>query len=153
MEATLGLIGQQSIFHNIQFVRDYQPDLPLTSVDENQIEQVFINILLNAGQSMPGGGTIRIETYAENGEFNCVKITDTGTGITEENMGRIFDPFFTTKNDKGAGLGLSISYGIIERHGGKIEVQSDVREGTTFTIKLPLFPQDGEALTDGNRDR
>ncbi len=144
MEVTLALIGQQSIFHNIHFVRGYQPDLPLIPVDENQIEQVFINILLNAGQSMTGGGAIRIETFTENGEFNCVKITDTGTGITEENIERIFDPFFTTKNDKGAGLGLSISYGIIERHGGKIEVQSDVREGTTFTIKLPLFPQGGD---------
>ena len=150
MEATLVLIGRQSIFHNINFVRDYQPDLPLIPVDENQIEQVFINMLLNAGQSMPSGGSIRIETYTENEEFNCVKITDTGTGITEENLGKIFDPFFTTKNDKGAGLGLSISYGIIERHGGKIEVQSNVREGTTFTIKLPLFPQDGDTLTAGN---
>jgi PAS domain S-box-containing protein len=150
MEATLVLIGQQSIFHNINFVRDYQPDLPLIPVDESQIERVFINMLLNAGQSMPGGGSIRIETYTENEEFNCVKITDTGTGITEENLGKIFDPFFTTKNDKGAGLGLSISYGIIERHGGKIEVQSNVREGTTFTIKLPLFPQGGDTLTASN---
>jgi two-component system NtrC family sensor kinase len=148
MEDTLVLIGHQSIFHNINFVRDYQPDLPLIPVDENQIERVFINMLLNAGQSMPSGGSIRIETYTENEEFNCVKITDTGTGITEENLGKIFDPFFTTKNDKGTGLGLSISYGIIERHGGKIEVQSNVSEGTTFTIKLPLFPQGGDTLSD-----
>lgn len=141
MEATLVLIGHQSIFHNIHFVRNYQPDLPLIAVDENQIEQVFINMLLNAAQSMPDGGTIRIETYTENREINCVKITDTGTGITEENLGKIFDPFFTTKNDKGTGLGLSISYGIVERHGGEIEVQSHCAEGTTFTIKLPLFAQ------------
>jgi len=141
IEATIVLIGHQAIFDNIHFVRNYQPDLPLIPVDENQIEQVFINVLLNAGQSIPNGGSIRIETYTENEEFNCVKITDTGTGITEENLGKIFDPFFTTKNDKGTGLGLSISYGIIERHGGKIEVQSNVREGTTFTIKLPLSPQ------------
>jgi two-component system NtrC family sensor kinase len=153
MEDTLALIGQQSIFHNIHFVREYQPDLPLIPLDEKQVEQVFISMLLNAGQSMPGGGTIRIETCTENGEFNCIKITDTGTGITEENLGKIFDPFFTTKNDRGAGLGLSISYGIIERHGGKIEVQSNAGKGATFTIKLPLFPRDGETLTDGNRDR
>jgi len=150
MEATLVLIGQQSIFQNIHFVRDYQPDLPLIPVDENQIEQVFINMLLNAGQSMPSGGSIRIETYTENAEFNCVNITDTGTGIPEENLGKIFDPFFSTKNDKGTGLGLSMSYGIIERHDGKIEVQSNVREGTTFTIKLPLFPQGGDTRTAGN---
>ncbi len=74
------------------------------------------------------------------------QITDTGAGISEENLGKIFDPFFTTKSDKGTGLGLSVSYGIIERHGGKIEVQSKVNEGTTFTIKLPLRPQGKETL-------
>jgi two-component system NtrC family sensor kinase len=141
MEGALVLIVRQSSFHNIDIVRDYQPDLPLIPLDENQIEQVFINMLLNANQSMPGGGTIVIETYTEKEDYACLKITDTGTGITEENMGKIFDPFFTTKSDKGTGLGLSVSYGIIERHGGKIEVQSKVNEGTTFVIKLPLCPQ------------
>jgi two-component system NtrC family sensor kinase len=144
MEATLILIGRQASFHNIDIVRNYQPELPLIPVDENQIEQVFINMLLNASQSMPGGGRIRIETYTENEEYACLKIADTGIGITEENLGKIFDPFFTTKSDKGTGLGLSVSYGIIERHGGKIEVQSKVNEGTTFIIKLPLSPQGRE---------
>ena len=146
MEATLTLIGRQSSFHNIDIVRDYQPDLPSISVDENQMEQVFINILLNASQSMPGSGGITIKTYTEDGEYACIKITDTGAGISEENLGKIFDPFFTTKSDKGMGLGLSVSYGIIERHGGKIEVQSKLSEGTTFTIKLPLRPQGKETL-------
>jgi two-component system NtrC family sensor kinase len=144
MEGTLTLIGGQSSFHNIGLVKDYQPDLPLVPLDENQMEQVFINILLNASQSMPGGGTIIIKTYTEKEDYACLKITDTGTGITEENMGKIFDPFFTTKSDKGTGLGLSVSYGIIERHGGKIEVQSKINEGTTFVIKLPLCPQGKE---------
>ncbi|MBM4312425.1 MAG: HAMP domain-containing protein [Deltaproteobacteria bacterium] len=137
MERTLSLIGPQSSFHHIDIIRDYQPDLPLIPIDENQIEQVFINMLLNAGQSMPGTGTITIKTYTEN-EYACMKITDTGAGIAEENMEKIFDPFFTTKSDKGTGLGLSVSYGIIERHGGKIEVQSKLNEGTSFVIKLPL---------------
>ena len=144
MEATLALIGRQSSFHNINITRDYQPDLPLIPIDENQMEQVFINMLLNASQSMPGGGTIHIKTYTENDEYACLKITDTGAGISEENLEKIFDPFFTTKSDKGMGLGLSVSYGIVERHGGTIEVQSKVNEGTTFTIKLPLSPQGRE---------
>ena len=144
MDATLTLIGRQSSFHNIEIVRDYQPDLPLILIDENQIEQVFINMLLNASQSMPSGGSIHIKTYTENEEYACLKITDTGAGISEENLEKIFDPFFTTKTDKGMGLGLSVSYGIIERHGGTIEVQSKVNEGATFTIKLPLSPKGRE---------
>ena len=144
MEATLALIGRQSSFHNVTITRDYQPDLPLIPIDGNQMEQVFINMLLNASQSMPGGGTIHIKTYTENDEYACLKITDTGAGISEENLEKIFDPFFTTKTDKGMGLGLSVSYGIVERHGGTIEVQSKVNEGTTFTIKLPLGPQGRE---------
>ncbi len=146
MEATLTLIGRQSSFHNIDIIRDYQADLPLISIDENQIEQVFINILLNASQSMPGSGSITIKTYTEDKEYACIKITDTGAGISEENLEKIFDPFFTTKSDKGMGLGLSVSYGIVERHGGKIEVQSKLTEGTTFTINLPLRPQGKETL-------
>ena len=146
MEATLTLIGRQSSFHNIDIIRDYQPDLPLISIDENQIEQVFINILLNASQSLPGSGSITIKTYTDDEEYACIKITDTGAGISEENLEKIFDPFFTTKSDKGMGLGLSVSYGIVERHGGKIEVQSKLAEGTTFTIKLPLRPQGKETL-------
>ena len=101
-------------------------------------------MLLNASQSMPGSGSLHIQTYTEKEEFACLQITDTGAGISEENLEKIFDPFFTTKSDKGMGLGLSVSYGIIERHGGKIEVQSKLNEGTTFTIKLPLSAQGRE---------
>jgi two-component system NtrC family sensor kinase len=146
MDVTIALIGHQSSFHNIDILRDYQPDLPLIPVDENQMEQVFINILLNASQSMPNGGRIHIKTYTEDAEYACLQVADTGAGIREEDMGKIFDPFFTTKSDKGTGLGLSVSFGIIERHGGKIEVQSKVNEGTTFTIKLPLSPQGRETM-------
>ena len=146
MDGTLDLIGRQSSFHNINIVRDYQPDLPLIPADQNQIEQVFINMLLNASESMHFSGSITIKTYTENEEYVCLQITDTGSGIVEEDLERIFDPFFTTKSDKGTGLGLSVSYGIIERHGGQIDVQSKVHEGTTFTIKLPLSPQGRETL-------
>ncbi|EKD33569.1 MAG: hypothetical protein ACD_75C02654G0004 [uncultured bacterium] len=146
MDHTLDLIIRQSIFHNIDVAKDYQPDLPLIPVDQDQIEQVFINTLLNASESMPFGGSITIHTYTENEEYVCLQITDTGSGIVEEDLERIFDPFFSTKSNKGTGLGLSVSYGIIERHGGKIDVQSKVHEGTTFTIKLPLSPQGRETL-------
>ena len=151
MEGTLDLIGRQSSFHNIDIVKDYQTDLPLIPIDENQMQQVFINMLLNASQSMPGGGSICIKTYTENEEYACLQITDTGSGITEEDLEKIFDPFFTTKSNKGTGLGLSVSYGIIERHGGKIAVQSKVNEGTAFTIKLPLCPQGRETLAASSR--
>lgn len=138
MENTLALIGRQSRFQNIDILRDYHTDLPVIFVDENQIEQVFINMLLNAAQSITGAGNILIKTYTEHDEYVCLQISDTGAGIREEDLGKVFDPFFTTKSDKGTGLGLSVSHGIIKRHGGTIEVQSKVQKGTVFTIKLPL---------------
>lgn len=150
MEGTIDLIGRQSSFYNIEIIRDYQQDLPLIPLDENQIQQVFINMLINASQSMPGGGMIRVTTYTQD-EFVCMKISDTGTGIAEDDLEKIFDPFFTTKREKGTGLGLSVSYGIIERHGGKIEVQSKLGEGTTFTIKLPLSGQGVETQAASTR--
>ncbi len=141
MEATFALIGRQSCFQNIEVVHDYQADLPQIFIDENLMEQVFINMLLNAAESIPGAGQIFIKTYTEKDEYVCLQMTDTGTGIKEEDLGKVFDPFFTTKSQKGTGLGLSISYGIIERHGGTIEVQSNINKGTTFIIKLPMSPQ------------
>ncbi|MCK9362004.1 MAG: ATP-binding protein [Syntrophales bacterium] len=150
MDATIELVVSQASFQNIEIARDYQPDLPLIPFDENQMEQVFINILLNASQSMEDSGRILIRTYTDQDECVSLKITDTGAGIAEDDLEKIFDPFFTTKGEKGTGLGLSISYGIIERHGGKIEVQSTIGKGTTFVIKLPLFPQGTEAMTAGN---
>jgi two-component system NtrC family sensor kinase len=145
IDASLSLISNQSSFHNIKITRNYDQNLPPVLVDKDQIEQVFVNILLNASQSMPDGGNLHIITYAEDGKYVCIKITDTGEGIPEENMERIFDPFFTTKSDVGTGLGLSVSYGIIERHGGKIEVQSKVGKGTIFIIKLPLLLQENKS--------
>lgn len=140
MDATLDLIGRQSGFRTIDIVREYQTDLPLIPLDENQMEQVFINILLNASQSMKPGGRITIKTGTGHSHYAFIIINDTGEGIAEDDIEKIFDPFFTTRGDKGTGLGLSISYGIIERHGGKIEVQSAKGRGTTFIIKMPIVP-------------
>ncbi|HLA29373.1 MAG TPA: ATP-binding protein [Syntrophales bacterium] len=150
MDATLDLIGHQSRFHNIKIVKDYKADMPLIPLDSDQIEQVFINMLLNASQSMPNGGDIHIKTYTEDGDNICLEITDTGEGIAEEDMEKIFDPFFTTRSDRGTGLGLSVSFGIIERHGGKIEVRSKLNEGATFTIKLPMYPHEQESRTSSS---
>lgn len=141
MDATLGLIKSQSIFLNVTIRTDYALDLPDIPVDPNLIEQVFVNVLMNAGQAMPDGGDLTIRLgRSEDGEQIIVEISDTGYGIPEANLKKIFDPFFTTKENKGTGLGLSVSYGIIESHGGKIEVQSTLREGTTFTVLLPVNP-------------
>jgi len=139
LDSTLHLLENQATFHDIAIARCYDSDLPPISVDGNQISQVFMNILLNAAQAMPGGGTLTLETeQAGDGEHIVIRLRDTGCGIPEENLKRIFDPFFTTKEEAGTGLGLSVSYGIVENHGGKIEVFSRLGEGTTFTVMLPL---------------
>lgn len=118
------------------------PDLPLTSVmatyDAQQIEQVLINLVTNAVQAMPEGGTLDV-SLKEYDDNLVITMRDSGVGIPEENLVRIFDPFFTTKPEgEGTGLGLSVSYGIISRHRGLIEVESEVGIGTTFVVSLPL---------------
>jgi two-component system NtrC family sensor kinase len=118
------------------------PDLPLTAVmamyDAQQIEQVLINLVTNAVQAMPEGGTLDV-SLKETDDKLVITMRDSGEGIPEENIGRIFDPFFTTKPEgEGTGLGLSVSYGIISRHRGLIEVESEVGIGTTFIISLPV---------------
>jgi two-component system, NtrC family, sensor kinase len=141
LDASLALVRNQALFQNITIVREFSEEIPAILADPNQLEQVFINMFLNAGHAMTAGGTLRITTQRNN-EFNGVmaEIADTGCGIPEENLAKIFDPFFTTKEASGTGLGLSVSYGIINSHGGKIEVESSVGIGTTFTIKLPINP-------------
>lgn len=115
------------------------PDQPLwLTYDAQQIEQVLINMIHNAIQAMPEGGTLRLRA-SNSADYVTVMIQDTGTGIAPENLNRIFDPFFTTKPEgEGTGLGLSVSYGIVSDHGGYIEVVSKLDEGTTFTISLPV---------------
>lgn len=139
MDASLTLVKHQSMYQNIDIVKNYDQSIPDVMVDHNQVEQVFMNILLNAGQAMPEGGNLTIGSgVTADEEYAFITITDTGSGISEEIISRVFDPFFTTKENKGTGLGLSVSYGIIKNHGGNIEVQSTVGYGTTFTITLPV---------------
>ncbi|GLI37418.1 sensor histidine kinase [Geobacter hydrogenophilus] len=139
MDATLTLVCNQSSFHDINVIKEYNPDIPEMNLDPNQIEQVFINLLLNACHAIGGPGEIRIRTgFDQEREEAYAAITDNGCGIPEEHLSKIFDPFFSTKENKGTGLGLSVSYGIIEGHGGRIEVRSTVGAGTTFTCWLPI---------------
>jgi two-component system NtrC family sensor kinase len=138
LDKSLSLISQQSCFHDISICRNYTQSLPPVIADPDQIEQVFINLFMNACQAMAGEGTLTIRTlFSTDTDYVCAEIRDTGCGISEENLNKIFDPFFTTK-EEGTGLGLSISYGIVESNNGKIEVTSKDGEGTVFIVKLPV---------------
>jgi two-component system NtrC family sensor kinase len=110
---------------------------------ESQLKQVFINMIINANTAMPSGGELRVSSaFRPEDSSIAVTIQDTGVGIPPGNLNKIFDAFFTTKKEvKGVGLGLSICYGFIRDHGGKIDVQSDVGKGTAFTIYLPADGQ------------
>ena len=139
LDEVVTLFHKQPDFKKIDIIKNYITDLPGIKVDPNQIRQVFMNLVINAGHAMPQGGELEISTYlSADGFYVCAAIKDNGDGIPEENLARIFDPFFTTKAE-GTGLGLSISYGIIESNGGKIEVKSRLGEGTTFTVILPVI--------------
>jgi two-component system, NtrC family, sensor kinase len=137
---SLELLKNQALFQNIRVDLRLSRDLPEVSIDVNQIQQVFVNILINAADAMPRGGDLAIRSYVASlpeGRVVVCEFSDTGRGIPEEDIPRLFDPFFSTK-DKGTGLGLSICYGIIQRHGGKIEVRSKKDQGSLFTVQLPL---------------
>jgi signal transduction histidine kinase len=121
----------------VTIVEDYGGNLPLVNIDRNLIAQVIINLCTNAIAAMPNGGTLTVTTGQQNQEV-YVRFTDTGTGIEPNVIERIFDPFFTTKsNSGGTGLGLSVTRGIISQHRGRIEVESSLGQGTTFTVWLP----------------
>ncbi|HNS78292.1 MAG TPA: [Fe-Fe] hydrogenase large subunit C-terminal domain-containing protein [Syntrophorhabdus sp.] len=136
LEDVLSLVINQSLFHNIRIEKSFVQDMPIIVADETKLKQVFLNIILNAAQAMEGNGKLTISTIIDKKHIK-VKIQDTGPGIPPENMGKLFSPFFTTK-EKGTGLGLAISYGIVERHGGKIDVDSELGKGSTFIISLPI---------------
>jgi two-component system NtrC family sensor kinase len=139
LEKTLTLLEKQAPFQNIQILKEYGEEIPPVFIDGDQIEQVLMNILLNAADAMAGkGGTLRIGADLKDGMVE-VSISDTGQGIAKENIPKLFDPFFTTKQTgKGTGLGLAISYGIIQGHNGDIKVESAVGKGSTFRVRLPI---------------
>ena len=136
----ISLLENQALFHNIRIVKNLDPNLPPITANTGQLNQVFMNIILNAAEAMKGQGTFTVNTrLGPEKETVIMEFTDTGCGIKEEHLTRIFDPFFTTKEvGKGTGLGLSMSYGIVEKHRGRIWVKSKEGEGATFTIELPV---------------
>lgn len=137
IDRTVNLVKYDKRFRNIQLTAEIG-DIPLLRINPDKIQQVFLNIILNAIDAMPEGGPLSI-TVKKNGTFVDIFFRDTGTGIDETIINRIFDPFFTTKHmGKGTGLGLSICYGIIKEHNGSITVKSKKGEGTIFNIKLPV---------------
>lgn len=139
IEKTLELVSQQAIFQDVDIVCHLGADIPEIELDADQWQQVFVNMVINAGQAMPQGGKLTITTrFLEAEDSVHIILEDTGTGISREHLNRIFDPFFTTKEQKGFGLGLSVTYGIIQNHGGKVDVQSAEGEGTRFIILLPV---------------
>jgi two-component system, NtrC family, sensor kinase len=147
----VSLIENQALFQNVQIVKDFSK-LPEVVVDPSQIQQVFMNMIINAAEAMDGNGTLTLTTRFFTAERSVgVEFADTGHGISEKNIERIFDPFFTTKDvGHGTGLGLAISYGIVKEHRGTISVESKIGKGTTFCIKLPLIAN-GESGEHGNQ--
>ena len=124
--------------HNIIIRTDFDADIPLVHASTNQLRQVFLNMVSNARDAMPDGGTLTVSSFMLEGFVN-IRFADTGVGIKAENLSRIFDSFFTTKSSvKGVGLGLSVCYGFIKDHGGDIRVKSAPGEGAAFTISLPV---------------
>ena len=140
---TLTLLEHQFKTARVTVQQDLHPELPPIHGNTGKLQQVFLNLFLNAKDAMAGGGTLTIST--NNGHRVEVKVSDTGSGIAQEHIHRIYDPFFTTKNKPttghsgGTGLGLSVTYGIIQEHAGKIRVDSAPGRGTTFTMEFPLI--------------
>lgn len=129
---------------NVKFYEEFPAMEPLLLCDENQIQQALVALCVNAVEAMPGGGSLTV-SVAENEETISVTMSDTGAGIPKSDIPHVFEPFFTTKeNGQGVGLGLSVVYGIVERHGGKISVDSALGQGTTFTLTFPQSSKSAE---------
>ncbi len=133
----LRLVGKELANCQISVRRSLADYLPQVRGDVRQLEQVFLNLILNARDAMPSGGWLTIETRAT-ADTVCVTFRDTGIGIREEDLTRIFEPYFTTKEDRGTGLGLAICQRVMMQHGGKVTVASQVGKGTAFTVHLPV---------------
>jgi two-component system NtrC family sensor kinase len=138
LEIVLSLVTNQLMISNVKPHLNIADGLPPVYADASQIEQVLVNLFINAIQAMPKGGDLFVSArYDPQSDKLILEIRDTGTGINKENLPRVFDPFFSTKGTKGTGLGLSVSYGIIRQHNGDITVESEEGKGTSFIIKLP----------------
>ncbi len=138
LEETLALVQHPLKTARVNIVRNYKDELPVVLGSTTRLQQVFLNLFINARDAMPTGGMLEVRTGAHNGSVE-IEVTDTGAGIPPEHVHRIFDPFFTTKSSgRGTGLGLSISYGIIKEHAGKVDVRSTPGKGTSFRLEFPV---------------
>ena len=136
LESTINIVWNELKYK--AEVKKHYGDLPQTKCNPGQLNQVFMNLLVNAAHAIENRGEIAIRTWADGSAIN-VSVSDTGCGIPEDNIKRIFEPFFTTKEvGKGTGLGLSIAYDIVKKHNGSIDVQSAIGKGTTFTVTIPV---------------
>src|SRR5579871_2039737 len=150
IQETLSLLDHQLQKSGIQVTAQLDADLPAVHGNGGKLQQVFLNLFLNARDAMPGGGTLEVRTWSEDSSAK-IEVADTGGGIAPEHLNRIYDPFFTTKAArKGTGLGLSVSYGIIQEHGGSIEVSNRRSGGARFRLDLPLS-RNGSAKTGMGR--
>ncbi len=141
LAASLNILRNKADFFNIKIVTDFDPNIRLVTADASQLQQVFLNMITNAADAMEGKGSLTVSSrmVAEGGtDFVEAEFRDTGPGMDDETLEKIFEPFFTTKPvGKGTGLGLAVTHGIIQEHGGKIIVHSKIGEGTSFRIRLP----------------
>ncbi len=149
LHKTTDLIENELRIHKINLKKDIADMLPMVNGDLQKLQQVFLNLIINAEQAIGEEGEISVHALETDNGYIRTSISDTGPGIDPEHLGQIFDPFFTTKEaGKGTGLGLSIVYGIVEQHGGYIEVASELGEGTTFSVYLPVLPKDKNKQAD-----
>jgi two-component system, NtrC family, sensor kinase len=138
LERTLNFVENEINLNKVQLETELDRNLPQIKGNQHNLQQLFLNMILNALQAMPDGGKLSIKSYIQNNLIR-IDISDSGVGISQENKEKIFDPFFTTKVvGEGTGLGLSVSYGIIKQHHGEIMVESEIGKGSTFSIKLPF---------------
>ena len=152
VDEVIGLTSQKTRYANVRIATELEPDLPPIQASPTEIQQVLLNLVNNAIDAIERpGGTVTVVTRAE-GEAVLLEVRDTGKGIPEANLARIFDPFFTTKPvGQGTGLGLSICYGIVDKAGGSITVESEIEQGTTFTVSFPRStPSDGRPAATAN---
>jgi two-component system NtrC family sensor kinase len=144
LQEVLGFLEQEALFNHIYFELVFDENLPMIFSDRGQLQQVFLNIINNGIDAIGNDGEIVLTTSSKDNATIDVSVCDNGPGMNSEIIKRIFDPFFSTKEaGKGTGLGLSITYGLVKKLGGHISVDSQVDQGTTFTVSLPVnFTQD-----------
>jgi two-component system NtrC family sensor kinase len=152
IQRTLSIIDHKLKLANVDLELNLHPALPEIKCDHSQMQQVLVNLIMNAAESThaKGSGKVCVTTKpGPSAESIILLVSDNGDGIPQESLSKIFDPFFTTKDEgKGVGLGLAVVYGIVESHGGDIEVESKLGEGTTFRVQLPTT---GEAVQNGDQ--